>query len=131
MRCKLLRSGICKNFGKYYNKKFYEYGLYTKDELDKISRDHTAKRNEIMRLKEDNPQKYANLSYPKMMLPTPTTQDINECVYQHKKEIVNEVVKKHNGNIQIFVEDSEPVKETIEDTESIIDVAKRGRKSNG
>lgn len=125
MKCKLLKTDICKQFGKYYNKKYYEYGLYTKEEQDKISQAHTAKRREIMQLKESHPEKYANLSYPKMMLPVPTTQDIKECAYQHEKEKVFDVVVKHNQNIQIFVENP---KETVEEDSEIV---KRGRPKNG
>lgn len=136
MRLKLLKEEVCKNFGKYYGKKFYEYGLYTKEELDNISKAHTAKRLEIMNLKEANPQKYAGLSYPKMMLPVPTSKDVNECVHQHKSENVIEVKMKHNNNVQIYVDtkltEKEPEKAeqpvTTEDAEVIV---RRGRPKNG
>ena len=128
MRCKLLRSDVCMKFGKFYKKKFYEYGLHNKEDLNKISENHTKKVQEILLLKEANPKKYMGLAFPKLLVPEPSSQDVKECLNQHTKEKIFEVVKKHNNNIQIFVDTPEevPTEQPIVDEDNS-NTVKRGR----
>jgi len=124
MKVKLIKEGFNKIVGKYYKKKFYEYGMYSRDELKKRSMEHDLEVKKVLLIRAEavktENKKNQFYSFPKFTVPQIPQKDVNDIMEIHFKEKILGTVQKHNGNIQVYVDVDMP-DEAVVDTEKIIE----------
>lgn len=111
MRMKFVKTGVCQRPNAFYQKRFFEYSLHTKEELKDMTKQYTNFVGDIVERSKKNWKANALLIQP-IQVPRPTESDIDDIRRLHldRKHEVLGIVKKNNNNIQIYVvEPEEPV----------------------
>lgn len=100
--------------GKYIGEKFNEYCAYTSQEAKEINKVYSEKQKELINFAK-NPKTspyYFYKTLPPIEYPKIKQDDIDKKLkeFQDKGFQVIDIVKKHNGNIQIYFKEKKGVK---------------------
>jgi hypothetical protein len=125
MGIKLIKEGKGTKPGKFKGLKFYEYGMYTLEELNELTQNYCKARDEFARQQLLNP-KLQGKKFPSIRVSKISDWEIPDLEVKHNNdsEEVAGWIRKNNNNVQIYVKPKGTKKIVTETVMEVIEPSK-------